>query len=387
MIFRNTVAAALGLGLAMAAGGVAQACDLAAPDAVKAGPGCARAWMDQNLRLNDLMTVGTHNSYKQAISAPIMALLKARAPDRWQALDYSHPSLTEQLDDGARTLELDLVYDPQGGRFAHPAGMKLTGQAVSPDYEAAMTRPGFKVMHVQDLDFRSSCLAFIDCLRTIRSWSQAHPGHAPILITMNTNDEPSLVPGGVAELPFDTAAYDALDAELAQVFARGELITPDQVRGDYRTLREAVLKQGWPTLGQARGKILFALDEEKRHIDAYRGGRSSLQGRLVFVNTNEASPDAAYLTLNEPSDRPRIAAAVKAGFLVRTRADADTVEARANTTTRRDAALTSGAQYVSTDYPHPDPRLSSYQVRAPGGAVAVCNPQRAPERCAGLPVE
>ncbi|MDR3507921.1 MAG: phosphatidylinositol-specific phospholipase C1-like protein [Caulobacteraceae bacterium] len=387
MMWRNTLVAALGLGLAMAAGGAAQACDLAAPDAAKAGPGCARAWMDHNLRLNDLMTVGTHNSYKQAISDPIMALLKARAPDRWQALDYSHPSLTEQLNDGARALELDLVYDPQGGRFAHPAGMKLTGQAVSPDYEAAMARPGFKVMHVQDLDFRSSCPVFIDCLRAIRAWSQAHPGHAPILITMNTNDEPSLVPGGVAELPFDTAAYDALDAEIAQVFARGELITPDQVRGDYRTLREAVLKQGWPTLGQARGKILFALDEEGRHIDAYRGGRSSLQGRLLFVNTDEASPDAAYLTLNEPSDRPRIAAAVKAGFLVRTRADADTVEARANTVTRRDAALTSGAQYVSTDYPHPDPRLSSYQVRAPGGAVTVCNPQRAPERCAGLPVE
>jgi hypothetical protein len=107
----------------------------------------------------------------------------------------------------------------------------------------------------------------------------------------------------------------------------------------------------------------------------------------MFVNTDEASPAGAYITLNEQADGPRIAAAVKAGFIVRTRADADTVEARANDTRRRDVALASGAQYVSTDYRHPETRFSTYEARLPGGAVAVCNPRRAPERCAGLAVE
>jgi len=73
--------------------------------------------------------------------------------------------------------------------------------------------------------------------------------------------------------------------------------------------------------------------------------------------------------------------------VVRTRADADTVEARSNDTARRDDALKSGAQYVSTDYMRPDTRLSGYQARLPDGAIAVCNPQRAPERCAGIPIE
>ena len=53
------------------------------------------------------------------------------------------------------------------------------------------------------------------------------------------------------------------------------------------------------------------------------------------------------------------------GFLVRTRADAGTVEARENTTRRRDLAIATGAQLISTDYPEPDPRLSDYSVQLP----------------------
>jgi hypothetical protein len=363
------------------------ACDLGAPDAARAGPGCARAWMDHNLRMNDILTVGTHNSYKLAICEPIMALVRSAAPQGWQSLDYQHLPLADQLDDGARQLELDVYYDPEGGRFAHPAGMTLTGQAVSPDYVAAMSRPGLKVMHIQDIDFRSTCLTFVEALTTIRDWSLAHPGHVPILITMNTYDGRSRVPGGVDALPFDAAACDALDAEIASVFRVEQLITPDRVRGRFRTLRDAVLKRGWPTLGASRGKILFALDEHGRHRDAYRGGRRTLEGRICFVDADETSPDGAYLTLNELADAARIAAAVEAGFIVRTRADADTVEARTNDTRRRDTLLLCGAQYVSTDYRRPDPRLSDYQVRLPAGAIALCNPRRRPERCAGLPLE
>ena len=65
-------------------------------------------------------------------------------------------------------------------------------------------------------------------------------------------------------------------------------------------------------------------------------------------------------------------------MLVRTRADADTVQARSNDTTMRDAALAGGAQFVSTDYEVPDPRFGPYVVRIPGGTPARCNPVTAP---------
>jgi len=367
--------------------GAASACDLKAPDAAKAGKGCAQAWMDRNLHLNDILTMGTHNSYHLRTPEKIMALIRLAAPKLWQGLDYSHGPLLGQLNDGARALELDLVYDPQGGRFAHPAGLKLAGLPEDPAYVATMSKPGFKVLHVQDIDFTSNCLTFVACLTIIRDWSHAHPRHTPILITMNTNDEKTPAPGGVDELTFDEKAYDALDAEIRSVFKPGELITPDDIQGRYPTLREAVLKHGWPTLGASRGRFLFALDEPPPHVAAYRGKRASLEGRVLFVNAPEDSPAAGYITLNEHSDVPRIMADVKAGFVVRTRADADTVEARGNDTTRRDAALASGAQYVSTDYRHPDTRLSTYEARLPNGAITVCNPVRAADKCAGIAIE
>jgi hypothetical protein len=362
-------------------------CDLNAPDAASAGPGGARAWMDHNLRMNDIMTIGTHNSYKQAISEPIMEIVRRAAAKTWIGLDYAHPPLLEQLDDGARAIELDIYHDPDGGLYAQPAGMRLTHQEISPGYIAAMSRPGMKVQHIQDIDFVSSVLTYVEGLSIMRAWSLAHPDHVPILITMNTSDGASRMPTGAEAPLFDEEAYDVLDAEIASVFPAGAVITPDSVRGDWPTLRQAVLERGWPRLGEARGKVLIAVDETGRRREALRGTRKSLEGRMCFVNSDEDAPDNAYYTLNEMADGPRILELVRAGFIVRTRADADTLEARANDTIRRDWALQSGAQYVSTDYRRPERRLSDYQVRLPGDRIAVANPRRAPERCAGMAIE
>ena len=116
--------------------------------------------------------------------------------------------------------------------------------------------------------------------------------------------------------------------------------------------------------------------------------RRSLEGRRMFVNIEESSPAAAYITLNEPmQDKDRIREAVDAGFIVRTRADADTLEAREGKTERRETALRSGAQYVSTDYMQPDPRFGKYSVRLPKGVTTVCNPVRAQNRCGGHAVK
>jgi membrane-associated phospholipid phosphatase len=375
--------------LSASAQGAAPRCDLAAVDAAGAGAGCQRAWMDRNLKLNDLVTVGTHNSYKTEPPDAILALIRAAAPDRAIELDYGHRPLSEQLDAGARQLEIDVYNDPQGGRFLDPAGLKAAGIALDPARRAALAEPGFKVMHVQDIDVLSSCATLKACLGIVRRWSLAHPDHAPILLMFNAKSDPAPLPGGVDALPFDAAAFDALDREVRAVFPSQALITPDDVQGAYPTLREAVLHGAWPTLGQARGKVLFALDEDPPKVAVYRGKRRSLEGRVFFVNTDESSPAAAYLTLNDPiEDAERIRKAVAAGFIVRTRADSGTIEARRNDTRRRDAALASGAQFISTDYLWPEPRLrDDYQVRLPGGAAVLCNPVRAADRCAGLAVE
>ncbi|WP_369061613.1 phosphatidylinositol-specific phospholipase C1-like protein [Caulobacter sp. 73W] len=341
------------------------------------------------LKLNDLVAVGTHNSYKQHLPADELAAMVAAGGQRALGIDYGHHPLARQLDDGARQLEIDVAQDPAGGLYATPKTALGKGERMSVETAAVMAKPGYKVLHMQDVDFRSTCLTFVACLGEVRSWSKANPTHAPILILINAKEGGPNLPGGVVAPAYNAKAFDTLDAEIRSVFADAEMVTPDQVQGAKSTLREAVLAGGWPTLAAARGKVFFALDESPEKVAVYRGARGSLEGRAMFVNTDEASPAAAYLTLNDPvAQQARIQAAVKAGFVVRTRADADTWEARSNDPRRREAAFASGAQYVSTDYMRPDARFDGgYQVRLPAGVVAACNRVRALGKCGGVPVE
>ena len=173
------------------------------------------------------------------------------------------------------------------------------------------------------------------------------------------------------------------------MFAASQTITPDSVRGNHATLEEAVLAgNAWPTVHDARGKVLFLLDNEGKR-DLYLQGHPSLAGRVMFTPSAPGQPDAAFIKDNDPLgadglEWQRIQGFVAAGYVVRTRADADTVQARTGDTTMRDAALRSGAQWVSTDYPtrsEVSPFRTGYFVELPGGGVARCNPINAPFAC------
>ncbi|WAC48468.1 phosphatidylinositol-specific phospholipase C1-like protein [Asticcacaulis sp. SL142] len=332
-----------------------------------------------HLRMNDLQAIGTHNSYKVAIPPAELAMIATRSEQAARALDYGHLPLKDQLDLGMRQLEIDVLYDPDGGRYARPRLPQLSGVA----YDATgMDKPGYKVLHMPDADVRSQCATFVLCLKQVKAWSDAHPKHVPILIMMNAKDGKSTVDGGTNALDYDAKAFDALDGEIRSVFGPDRLITPDDVRGNHKTLRDGVLasgpKSGWPTLEAARGKVFFALDEGPAKVAVYMRDHTSLEGLPVFVNSlSETADHAAYFTMNDPAKQfARIQAAVKAGFIVRTRADDSTTEARTNDLSRFEAALKSGAHYISTDYPTPRPEFGPYKVVLPDGAAARANPVR-----------
>ena len=65
-----------------------------------------------------------------------------------------------------------------------------------------MNKPGMKVFHVQDIDFRSHNSLFSEALYEIKEWSDNHPDHIPIIITMNLKDEVIDRPGFQTPLPF-----------------------------------------------------------------------------------------------------------------------------------------------------------------------------------------
>jgi hypothetical protein len=339
--------------------------------------------LDDCVRFNEIQMLGTHNSYHVAPAPPTLAALG----ERGRNLDYTHRPLVAQLSElNIRQFELDVFADPTGGRFAKPAALRTIKGLEPPGPELLV--PGFKVLHVQDIDYRTTCATLVACLVAIRDWSRANPSHVPILILIEAKDGALEDPDGVGyvkPLPIDADGLRSLDKEIRSVFDDDHIVTPDRVRGRHATLSAALKSDGWPLLRAARGKVLFALDNTDNHRTDYLAGNPSLEGRVMFVSSTPGEPSAAFIKMNEAlgEDEARIRLNVKNGFLIRTRADIPTVEARNGDTTRRDAAFRSGAQYVSTDYPDESPFGSGYRARLPGAEhlAARCNPVTAPPGC------
>ena len=101
MRFRHSIIALL---LAFpAAGHTAPPCDLHAKSADLAGQGCARAWLDANLRLNEVQTVGTSESYKLRPSSSMLGLIRMGSAEDARELGFGEPPIAAQLDMGARS--------------------------------------------------------------------------------------------------------------------------------------------------------------------------------------------------------------------------------------------------------------------------------------------
>ena len=125
------------------------------------------------------------------------------------------------------------------------------------------------------------------------------------------------------------------------------------------------MKLFWQATGlrsqSARGKVIFLMDQ--RPVGPiYLAGHPSLRGRVLFTNAEPGEPDAAFIERND-GPAADITALVNKGYLVRTRTDADTKEARTNDTTRRDSMMATGAQILSTDYPVNEPARWPGQLR------------------------
>jgi hypothetical protein len=348
--------------------------------------GCSTTSPTAGVRLNQIQVIGTHNSYHQRANDSLMKLIARSNPQAARDLDYGHRPLHEQLSQlGIRQIELDCYADPDGGRFAQPLGPKKGLEAGLPlvpsnDPGGKLLKPGIKVMHIPDIDFGTSVLTLVDGLREVRVWSLEHPRHIPIFILIELKDE-TLGAGFTQALPWGQAELADLEREILSVFPRDAILTPDDVRGAARTLPEGLREHGWPMLDKVRGKVLFGMDNEGKEREQYLLGHPALEGRILFVSVPPDSPAAAWMKRNDPiKDFDQIQDLVKAGFLVRTRADEPTEQARGNDARMRDHALASGAQFISTDYREPNLSFSPYCVQLEGAHIARSNPVNGPAK-------
>ena len=292
----------------------------------------------EGLYINHIQFVGSHNSYKLAMPDGLVKRLMKVNPNLVKSLEYEHIPLAGQLDLGIRKLELDVFYVADNDQFT--------------------------VGHVQQVDMNSNCSTLRICLNQIIAWSQNNPTHEPIWISFNAKD------GYIFGLPspeiFSPVAFALMDSIIEGMLGE-KLIRP----------RDIVDLQ-WPLLDEARGKFILILDEGGVKRDMYYRG---WQQRPMFTNAPEGHPAAAIMIINDPIGQlHEIQRLVKAGYMVRTRADADTREARKNDFGRRDAAFASGAQAISTEYYLPATHFGNeYQVILP--QPFQCNPITAPENC------
>jgi hypothetical protein len=332
--------------------------------------------------LDQIQVLAAHNAYHLEGEEALMDAITDNLPELTPTIEYSHPTLTEQLDLGIRSMELDLFEDPDGGRYAAPVPQELLGlEPIDP----VMKEPGFKVFHIQEVDYRSTCLTFVACLEELEAWSDEHDGHLPIVVHLEAKDGEIPDPldlDFVQPIPASEGTFAAIEDEIRSVLDDDQLVTVADVQGDAATLRGAIEADGWPDVDDLRGRFVFVLDDHAAKRDLYRALRPDTRDRLIFVDARPPEDDAAFTVLNDPvADGDRIRELVAMGYLVRTRTDADTAEARSGDTTRREAAFASGAQIISTDYEREDPRFPGYVTDLPGDGPARCNPVSAPDGC------
>lgn len=295
--------------------------------------------LDDVLQLPHVQAKGTHNSYHLEPENPVHPSHR-----------YTHDPLDVQLEEhGVRQFELDLHY--------------RTGQ-------------GFEIFHLPLVDEEGTCRALGVCMAAIKEWSDANPWHLPIVIWIEPKDEDldALDP----ELEELSGKWDAFDEALVDAWGRERIVTPDDVRGAYDTLPDAIEAEGWPTLGTMRGKVLFAMLDGGDARTEYLEPSPVAAGRVLFPGSS--SPDdpwAALFKINNAADEAeRVADLVSRGYVVTSNAGSADGD---DNPTHWDASLAAGANFLSTDLPAEHP--TDWFATIPDGTPARCNPVSAPTEC------
>jgi hypothetical protein len=341
-----------------------------------------------SLRLNQIQIIASHNSYKKKPDEKLLRFLvkikdKLGAENNPVAIDYGHLPFDSQFAYyNVRGLEIDINNDPKGGLYykrklnAFVRGIKQRSKI------DALKQPGMKVLHIKDVDYETNYYTFKESLLALKQWSDAHPSHLPMFINIEAKSgspahESALLRflGFKRSKDFDSAACDAIDEEIKSVFGSDlkNVLTPDIVRGSFNTLHEMASNHAWPLLDACRGKVIFIM--EGSAVGDYLLNHPSLANRAMFVYSEPGKPEAAFIKRNNAvQDKLQIQNLVQRGYIVRTRADEGTWQARNNDYTDFNSAKESGAQIISTDYYKADLRFSTFQVQFENKEAGRANP-------------
>lgn len=274
------------------------------------------------VKINELVYLTTHNSYKQGVSdATAIYYHYFRAIDIGKSRDYACDDLTQQFNTGIRGLELDIV------KYKTSDGFRL------------------ETYHDYYMETNSTAIDFGLALQEIKMWSDYNAGHLPLIIVI----EPKQVETTDEIEKMDVEGLRTLNAMLSDSFG-DSLITYSDMLGEYEdfeALREA---NGYMTIADALGKVIFILheyDDIKDYLEFDKEEMTLLPllryATIKSGNYNKVTCIAQDNTFEQPE---KAAELVAMNYIVRTRLDAypkydyDIV-----------ARLNTNSNLLSTDYP------------------------------------
>lgn len=306
--------------------------------------------LEELLRINHIQMKGTHNSYHvEPLVSPTREYM------------YTHEELNVQASQlGVRQFEIDVWWD---------------------------IREGLRVYHNQ-YDSGTTCPTFENCMNTLLEWSNANPNHHTTFIWIEPKDWPEQSMDITTTVQM-SGILDEIESEITQFWPRNKTITPADVQGNYPSLSDALANEGWPLIEDSRGKAIFVLLATGGMREIYLEDYFPIGRMFPMFTSQDDSPSyaQAIFSLTDPiGDGDEIERLAAEGYIVRTRADSGGEEADNNDTSRLEAALSSGAHSISTDYPAKVESIE-YWVEIPGGTPSRCNPVSAPDQCSSENIE
>jgi hypothetical protein len=162
------------------------------------------------LRYNEIFRKACHNCYK-----------KGEAASLGEALNY------------VRTIEIDFYDFAKPGIAGQPQEWFVRPKAISP---------------IPNDNCCSGRNDLVGCLKNVRDWSLAHPGHDIITVFLDKKD------GWTAG-----HSPEELDHLLLSVFPREKTFTPNDLKGAHGSARTAAGAGAWPLLKNLNNKFIFVL--------------------------------------------------------------------------------------------------------------------------------
>ena len=331
---------------------------------------------ESNIKLNQLQFIASHNSYKLNLDKSIYKLAKSiekvfHNNFGIEVLDYEHLHPEIQMSDyDIRGLEIDVHPDSYGNTFYdHKIFLFANPMKDKHSYSEELKKPGFKVLHVKDLDFETHYPTFKKALSSIKNWSENHPNHLPLFINVEFADATDSVSYYIKNFHFIKPTEEAtpklaldLDNEVRDIFGENlnNIITPQRLLNmtNAKNFREFTQKNLWPTVKNFRGKIFFILEGK---VEPFYKENEMQKIMFVYYN-NEITDNSLFILKNNPLyNFDTIRDLVSKNYFVRTRSDENTTEARTGNYDKYLSAISSGAQLISTDY-----YKSDYRAGTPG---------------------